>query len=335
MRVFLRVAERGSLTAASADMGLARGGASAIVKELESYMGVQLLARTTRSLRLTPEGELYCDRARAILADLTALEDEIGGAERKPRGMLRVQIPFGLTRLIVAPALAGFTSRYPDLEINILSRNSLPDFVGDRLDAAVYAGDVPERDLVARSVGRIPFATVASPSYLARRGAPCCPADLAQHNCIGILSSATGLRTDWQFRIDGHDRELPMTGTLAFEAAEAAVAAAVRGAGIVQLAGYLVYEEIKSGALVPLMPGAQARGYEVRILHPRHRHKPRKLRVFEDFLLELNANFRRRWRISDRVLLPPDAGLRDAAPETVVIASHIMATAPVPQPGAD
>ena len=102
MRLFLRVTELGSLSAAATDLGLARGAGSAIVAELERHLGVQLLERTTRKIRLTEEGQIYAGRARAILADVDELEDEIGGAERRPHGRLRIQMPPGLTRIIVA-----------------------------------------------------------------------------------------------------------------------------------------------------------------------------------------------------------------------------------------
>lgn len=299
MRVFLRVAELGSLTAASEDLGYAKGAASAILKELERHLGVQLVERTTRSLRLTEDGRAYAERARKILDDVTMLEDDIGSAERSPRGLLRVQIPPGLARAILAPALPSFIETYPEVEVHILSRNSLPDFVGDRLDAAVFAGEVPDRDLTARSVGRLPVLTVASPAYLAARGAPKVPADLANHATVAILSSATGAPVPWRFR-EGEEAVVQMPrGPLAFESAEAGVAAASRGGGLLQVASYLVYNEIRSGRLVPVLNSFRPQGVELRILHPRHRLKPRKLRVFEDFLIELNETTRRKWRISE------------------------------------
>ena len=150
MRVFLRVAERGSLSAASTDMGLARGAASAIVAELERYLGVQLIERTTRSLRLTDDGLYYRDRARAIVAEVESLEDEVGSAERQPRGRLCVQIPAGLARLVVAPALPRFIEAFPDIRLEIFTRNAVPDFVGEEIDAAVVVGQVPVLDIVAR-----------------------------------------------------------------------------------------------------------------------------------------------------------------------------------------
>ena len=137
MSIFRRVAERGSFSAASTDLGLARGAASAIVAQLEERLGVQLIERTTRSLRLTEDGKAYLERAITIIDEVQALEDEVGAAERQPRGRLRVQIPAGLARLVVAPALPDFFEAYPEVELEIISRNGVPDFIGERIDAAI------------------------------------------------------------------------------------------------------------------------------------------------------------------------------------------------------
>ncbi|MDW4549574.1 LysR family transcriptional regulator [Defluviimonas sp. D31] len=299
MRLFLRVAELGSLTAASTDAGLARGAASAIVAELERYLGVQLLERTTRKIRLTEEGGRYLARARAILADVAELEEDIGASERRPRGRLRIQIPPGLTRLIVAPALPGFIAQYPGIELEILSRSDLPDFVGMRLDAAVVVGPLPELDLVARPLGHLPALTVAAPAYLERRGTPQVPADLSAHDCVRTISTATGNPVVWRFREDGKDVRMEMPGPLAFESPEAAVAAVRRGGGVLQIASYLVYDDIRSGQLVSVLDPFRPEGPTLQIVHPRHRHKPRRLKVFEDFLSDLNLRFRSRWNIRD------------------------------------
>ncbi|GAB4348594.1 MAG: LysR family transcriptional regulator [Oricola sp.] len=297
MRVFLRVAERGSLSAASTDLGLARGAASAIVAELERYLGVQLIERTTRSLRLTDDGRYYRDRARMIVAEVESLEDEVGGAERQPRGLLRVQAPAGLARLVIAPALPRFMKRYPDIRLEIFTRNAVPDFVGDEIDAAVVFGQVPVLDIVARSVGRIPYLTVAAPGYLERHGKPAVPEDLEHHACVNVLSSATRRPVPWRFCVNGQVVTADVAGPVAFESAEAAVAAAVRGAGILQLASYLVYEEIRSGRLVPVLDGVRPQAQQLYVVHRKHRLKPRKLRVFEEFLIALDAETRRKWGV--------------------------------------
>lgn len=297
MKVFQRVAERGSLSAASLDLGLSRGGASAIVTELEKYLGVQLIERTTRSLRLTEDGVYYLEKARAITEAVANLEDEVGSAERQPRGRLRVQIPAGLAALALAPAVADFLTAYPQVDLEILSRDGVPDFVGDQIDAAVLIGALPALDIVARPLGRIPLMTVASPDYLERQGIPVSIADLAQHCCIPIISSVSGRTVPWRFRIDGEETSVPVHGRVAFETAAAAVIAARRGVGILQLASYLVYKNIRSGQLVAVLEDIRPGSSEMFLAHPRHRLKPKKLKVFEQFLIELNPRTREKWGV--------------------------------------
>ncbi|WP_322989710.1 LysR family transcriptional regulator [Hoeflea sp.] len=297
MKVFLRVAERGSLTAASLDLGLSRGGASSVLTELERYLGVQLIERTTRSLRLTEDGQYYLDKARAITEAVENLEDEVGSAERQPRGRLRVQIPAGLTTLALAPALPAFLAAYPQVDLEILSRDGVPDFVGAQIDAAVLIGALPAIDIVARPLGRIPLMTVAAPHYLATHGSPASAADLAQHQCIPIISSISGRVVPWRFRIEGEVTTVPVHGRVAFETAAAAVVAAKRGAGIIQLASYLVYHEVRAGSLVAVLDAVRPGSNEMFLVHPRHRLKPKKLKVFEKFLIELNPKTREKWGV--------------------------------------
>ncbi|MCW3782806.1 LysR substrate-binding domain-containing protein [Defluviimonas salinarum] len=304
MRLFLRVAELGSLSAASTDLGYARGAASTIVAELERHLGVQLLERTTRRMRLTEDGARYLDRARRILAEVEELEDDIGAAERSPRGRLCVQMPPGIARIIVAPALPGFLAAHPEMELEILVRSDMPDFVGMRLDAAVILGPPPERDVVARPVTRLPMITVAAPAYLERAGVPKHPDDLARHACLPRLPRDATPPPPWHFRIGGRDVTIPVRGPLLFDSVEPAIAAARHGAGLLQLASYLVYSDIRAGRLVTVLDAFRPAGLPVHIVHPRHRLKPRKLRVFEDFLIGLDRGFRRQWNIRDTGAAP-------------------------------
>ncbi len=297
MRFFIRSAERGSLTAASEDFGYARGAASAIVSELERFLGVQLFERTTRKLRLTEDGEHYLKRAREIVSEIDGLNDEIGSAEKLPRGHLRVQVPAGLARLVIAPAISRFLAAYPQVTIDVLSRNGFPDFVGDRIDVAVLVGEPPMLDVVARPVGGIPVMTVAAPGYLASMGKPDNVDALSEHKCIGMLSSVSGLPVAWRFRSAGQVIDFSPECKLAFDEAGAAVAAAVRGIGIIQIASYLVYDEVRGGRLVAILEDFRPPAYQMYIIHPKHPRKPRKLRVFEDFIIDLNAQTRRRWGV--------------------------------------
>lgn len=297
MMVYRRVADRGSFTAASADLGLARGAASAIVAQLEKRLGVQLIERTTRQLRLTEDGQHFLERASQILDELRELEEEVGSAERHPRGRLRVQMPPGLARLIVAPALPEFYAAYPDVKLELLTRNGVPDFVGGNIDAAIVLGDLPELDISTRTIGRIPSITVAAPAYLAERGSPATPDDLINHECIGLLSTGPVALLPWRFSLPDGDLWYPIDGRLAFEGSDPAVVAAVRGLGILQLASYLVFEQVRGGKLVTILDTFRPKAQNLSIVHPRHRLKPRKLRVFEEFLARLEPATRNRWGV--------------------------------------
>lgn len=297
MSVFRRVADRGSLSAASADMGLARGAASAIVSQLEERLGVQLLERTTRRLRLTEDGHRYLERAARILDEVSELEEDVGAAEREPRGRLRIQIPTGLGRLVLAPELPRFFTAYPQIELELLSRNGVPDFVGEQIDAAVVLGELPIRDLAVRKVGMVPCLTAAAPSYLERFGTPATPQDLADHACLAVLSTITAAPIRWRFRQGREETAMDVRGPVRFESPEAAVAAAARGLGIVQLASYLVFEQVRRGHLVPILTACPPSPLAMRIVHPPNRYKPKKLRVFEEFIAELDRQTRRDWGV--------------------------------------
>lgn len=287
MQVFVRVVERGSFVRAAEEFGLSHGMASAIVKDLEAHVGVSLIHRTTRRLRLTEEGARYLEAARRILADLAEIEDEIGGAERAPRGRLRIQLPVGLARLVVAPALPGFLAACPHLAVEVLSRNGFPRFLEDALDAAVFIGEPPERDVIARPLGRYPFVTSAAPAYLAARDTPVVPEDLDGHACIGVLGGDTGRSLQWRFARDGHESFRSVPTRIAFEASEPAVAAAVAGGGVLQMIRYLVDADIRAGRLVPVLSDWLYPGAQISLVYPRLARPPRKLRAFEAFLRPL------------------------------------------------
>lgn len=237
--------------------------------------------------------------ARAILADIEALEDEVGTAEREPKGHLRVQVPPGLLRVILAPELPDFFRRHPAITLEILSRNAIPDFMSDRLDAAIFVGDMPSSSLIVRRLARMPLMTVAAPEYLARNGVPATPDDLADHTLVAALSSRTGLPIPWRYGRGDAAREIAPAATLAVENAGTAITAATGGLGILQMTSYLVWREIREGALVPLLEDWAPVPSEARLVLPPGRHRPRKLKAFEDFLAEVDRRFRKRWRISD------------------------------------
>lgn len=286
MRLFLRVAELGSYAKASHEMGLSSSVASTVIKELEAHMGVQLLRRTTRSVRPTPEGARYLERLRVVLSELDELEDEVKDAGRKVEGHLRLQTPVGFAHQIVARRLPAFLDAHPGLSIELLARNGLPDFVRENLDGAVFIGEVPERDVIARPLGRSPFVITAAPAYISRHGAPSSPEDLHRHLTISIRSSTTGAPLPWRFFRNGETTFLPLASRAVFEASEPAVEMAASGGGLLQMIRYLVQDDIAAGRLVQVLPDWQYPGADIVFVYPRHSRRPRRLRVLEDFVVD-------------------------------------------------
>lgn len=299
MQVFVRVVERNSFVRAAEEFGYSHGMASSIVKELERHLGVELLRRTTRRLSLTEDGQRYFDTARGILGDIADLEDDIGASEKRPRGNLRIQVPVGLSRMVVAPALPGFLEPYPELGMQLLSRNGFPDFVADNIDAAIFIGEPPEQNIIARPLGRIPFITSAAPDYLKKHGVPHTTDDLAEHECIGIISSGTGTNLDWRFQVDGAEKHVVTHGRLAFESSEAAVAAAVAGGGVLQMIAFLVAEDIAKGNLRPVLSDCLYPGATISLIYPKQARMPKKLRVFETFLRQTMKRYSQDWQSKD------------------------------------
>lgn len=286
MHLFQRVAELGSFAKACQEIGVSSSVASIVVKDLEAHLGVQLLRRTTRSVRPTSEGTRYLERVRVILSEIADLEDEVKDAGRRVAGHLRLQAPVGFAHQIAAPRLPAFLAAYPDLRIEILARNGMPDFVNEGLDGAVFIGEIPDRDIIARPLGRNPFVTCAAPRYLAEHGVPRCPEDLHDHHTIGIRSSVTGAALPWRFLKDDETRFLHIESRAVFEASEPAVEMAAAGGGILQMIHYLVAGDIAAGRLRPVLDDWLYPGAEIVFVYPRHTRRPRRLRVLEDFVVD-------------------------------------------------
>lgn len=306
MRVLVRVAERGNFSRAAADLGLSHGMAGAIVKGLEDALGVELIRRTTRRMSLTAEGALYVEQARRILEEIEALDQSVTGRSQL-RARLTLQVPSAFGRLVLAPAIGGFLAEHPEIDLSVLSRDRFPDMVADAVDVLVYVGPLRDSALVATRIGQFPIVTVAAPSYLASRGMPATIAELAAHDRINILSATEGRALSWRFREGGTTRLEAMPAALSFESSEAAVAAAIGGAGVVQNIAYAVMEPVRAGSLVPLLTGYLDPGPEIFAVTRRHRRTPHRIRALLSFLRRIM-----REHPAHRLLTPDGAGQSEA-----------------------
>lgn len=287
MQVFVRIAERGSFTRAADDLRLPRATVSNLVQRLEARLGVRLLERTTRTVRLTPDGEAYRLRCVRLLADLEEADSLFRQSE--PKGLLRVNLQGTLARRFVVPALPGFLARYPQLELQIGDDDRLVDLVREGVDCVLRAGQLRDSSLVARRVAQLRQVTCASPDYLARFGEPVDLAGLAGHQAVNFLSSASGQALPLEFVVDGELQTRQLPGTVSVTGADVYAGAALAGLGLVQVPRYRVADALASGQLREVLAAWPPPALPVSVLYPQSRQLSARVRAFAQWLSELFA----------------------------------------------
>ncbi|GLK76689.1 LysR family transcriptional regulator [Methylopila jiangsuensis] len=283
-RIFARVVECSSFTKAAHGLGLPRSSVSAAVSELEARVGARLLHRTTRKVAPTQDGGAFYERCLRLVADVEEAETLFRRSASRPSGVLKVDMPGRIGRLIVAPALPDFLDRYPDMEIHLGVTDRAVDLIEDAVDAALRVGPLDDSGLIARPIGALPFINVASPSYLVRHGAPAHPDDLDGHLAVNYASPSTGRVEPWEWVERGARRARPMPGRVTVNSAEAYIACCLAGLGLIQIPAYDVRAHLEAGELVEVMPGHRAEPAPMTLLYPNRRHLSRRLSVFADWL---------------------------------------------------
>jgi len=286
MRVFTRVAERGSFGQAADELDVSRAAASGHVAALEKHFGVRLLNRTTRRVSLTAEGADFLRRCRRILDEVQDAEETLRGSRSKPQGLLRVDVPVAFGRYLLLPALPDFTRRYPAIDLDIRLNDRIVDLVAERVDVAVRVGGLQQSGLVARRVAQVNIVTVASPTYLADHGEPQTPDDLQPHRLLGLTPAAGGT-PEWTFPAPYTPRRLKLHFAMQFNSAEAPIIAAAAGLGITHTADLVVAEYVGRGELKLILNDFVLQGPPISLVYPSAGHQSPKVRVFSDFAADL------------------------------------------------
>jgi LysR family transcriptional regulator for bpeEF and oprC len=286
MRVFNRVADRGSFARAADEMDLSRAAVSAHVAALEKHLGVRLLHRTTRKVSLTSEGTEFLQRSRRILDDLREAEEIVRDARSKPEGQLRVDVPGAFGRYLLLPALPEFRKLYPGIEMDIRLNDHVVDLVADQVDVAVRVGHLQQSGIVARRIIQTRFVTCASPAYLDEFGEPDTPDDLKKHRLLGLVSPQGG-PPEWTFPAPYTPKRLNLHFYLQFNSVEAPVIAAASGLGIAHSSDLLFAEFIAEGELKLILRDFVAPGPPVSLVYPSAGHQSAKVRAFSDFAADL------------------------------------------------
>jgi DNA-binding transcriptional LysR family regulator len=282
MRVFVRIAERGSFTKAAEDLRIPRATVTNLIKRMASRLGARLQERTTRQVRLTHDGEAHYQRCVRLLADL----EEADGAflNTAPKGLLRVNAQGTLARFFDMPGLPDFLERYPDIVLHLGEDDRLVDLVREGVDCVLRTGTLQDSTLAGRQIALMPQVTVASPAYLARFGVPASLEDLEGHRAVDYLSSATGRGLPLDFTVDGRNVLVRPRSVVSVTGAELYTSAALAGLGLVQVPRYRVERELAAGHLRIVLPHAPPAPMPVSVLYPQNRQVPARVRVFTQWL---------------------------------------------------
>ena len=292
---FVRVVEAGSFARAADRLGVSVSAVSRHVGDLETHLGSRLLNRTTRRLSLTETGQAFYERSVQLLADLEEAEEAVTASAVLPRGTLRLTASISFGAGYLAPAIAEFQQRHPQLRFDIALSDRALDLVDERIDLAIRIGDIGSQALIARRIGVAQMVCCAAPSYLARHRPPRTPADLARHACLTYEYSSGG--NAWRF-VDAAKRvhEVKVDGNAHANTGAMLCALAVAGLGINLEPDFIVAPDVRAGRLVPLLPGYTPPSININAAYPSRRHLSAKVRTFIDFLA---ARFARdpAWRL--------------------------------------
>ncbi|RJG13475.1 LysR family transcriptional regulator [Pseudomonas cavernicola] len=281
--VFVTVVSRGSFTRAADALDTSPANVTRYVNELESHLGTRLLNRSSRKLSLTESGEALFERSKSILDEVAETEALVSSSSLQPRGRLRINAPLSFGILHLAPLWPEFMQKYPDVELDVALIDRVVDLVEDGYDMAIRISRVGTTSHAARKLATSQNILCASPEYLKRHGHPQTPADLREHACVCYTYSGD----EWHFNDDhGKAHSVKVTGQMHSNNGDTARAAALAGRGVIWQPTFLIGDDLRSGRLVPLLPGYRLPEIDVLAMYPSRRHLSAKVRVMVDFLVE-------------------------------------------------
>lgn len=293
MGILSAIVDTGSFGAAAEVLGMSQSGVSRAIARLETKFGVRLLDRTTRSVTLTDDGRRLLDQVMPLLAALEeATATALGGATRV-HGRLRVNVDPFFSQQVLAPHLGQFVARYPELRVEIVSRDQLGDMVADGFDLAIRFGLPRPSSLVARKLLETRILTVAAPAYLARYGRPAKPGDLADesHTCVRYRDPETGRPFDWEFKRGRKTVTVDVSGRLTVNDVATMHGLCLAGEAVAQVMALGVEPYTADGRLVELFADWPDDTFPVYAYYPSRHHMPARVRTFLDFIVDITKKF--------------------------------------------
>ncbi len=284
MTIFVAVAEEASFAGGARRLRLSPPAVTRAVAALEDKLGVRLLIRTTRSVRVSEAGARYLEDARRIVAEIDEADEAAAGINAAPRGHLAVTAPALFGCLYVMPVIAEYLERHPEVTASALLVDRVVNLVDEGLDVGVRLGDLPDSSLQAIRVGEVRRVVCGAPSYLAAHGAPETPEDLRRH-CL-VASTAVSPNLEWQFAGPQGNRTVKVAPRLQVNSNDGAIAAALGGLGLVRQMSYQVAGELAAGRLTRLLADYEPPPLPVHVVHREGRRGSAKVRAFVDLVVD-------------------------------------------------
>jgi len=287
--VFIKVVQTGSFSQAAKQLGMPNSTVSFKVSSLEKRLSMTLIQRTTRKLNITPAGQAYFKRCLQGLEEIQAAEQEMASIQGEPQGLLRITAPIELGSSVLPDLISDYTKKYPKVRVELILSGRRVDLLAENVDLAIRAGELKDSTLIAKKIGSVYFAPLASPKYLKAKGTPTHPRELRQHQCLQF----TPLGFDeWKLISPKGALNVSLPAKVVVDDLAMVKLLALKGDGIALLPTHLCYEDVKAGKLVRILPDWRTVLTPVHFIYPAQRYVTPKLSAFMEMALDsLKKNF--------------------------------------------
>lgn len=285
IRIFMRVMEIGSFSAAARALRMSAAVVSYRMKVLEDHLGCRLFTRTTRRMSPTEAGRIFYERCLDVAEAVERAEASVADAGASPRGALKVTAPLGLGRRVVAPMVADFRTRYPETQVWLRLSDHLLDLVQESVDVAIRMSQLQDSTMTLRKIADVERVLCAAPRYIERHGAPRTPTDLLQHVCL-LLRFPGSQQFRWTLSAKKKSVTLPVSGPIDADDGDVLTEWALSGQGIALKPIFEVAEHLAAGRLVPVLRDYRPQPVTLAVLYPSRRMIPRRVKSFVEMSVE-------------------------------------------------
>ena len=281
---FIAVVDNKGFSPAAHALGISKSAISKRITQLEAYLGVRLLHRTTRKISLTEAGSRYYEYAVKANVEAQNAEDAVSQLQGEPQGKLKINAPMSFGLIHMAGLIPEFLLRYPKISIDLVMDDIAVDLIEHGFDVAIRNGELEDSSLIARRLAPIHSIVCASPEYIDKHGAPSSPIELTEHNCL--LYSYSTNKDQWQFNRGDNDVSIKVSGNYRVNNSEGLKQAVIRGLGVARLPSFVAGDAIREGTLVNIFPDYRMPAKKVYAIYPERNYLPAKVRAFLDFSIE-------------------------------------------------